>query len=77
MAIGFVLICTTPTHEHNVYNELSKLPEIIELHPLFGEYDLIAKIEADNSDLLATIIIDKIRSIKGIAFTITFIGTRF
>ena len=49
MAIGFVLITAAPAHEHEVYNKLSKLQEIIELHPLFGEYDLIAKTGTRNT----------------------------
>ena len=77
MAIGFVLICAEPSHEHDVYHKLSNLPEIVELHPLFGEYDLIAKIEAKNFDILGKIIINKIRSIKGVSFTTTFIETKF
>jgi DNA-binding Lrp family transcriptional regulator len=32
----------SPLHEYEVFNKLSRLPEIIEVHPLFGEYDLIA-----------------------------------
>jgi len=43
MAIGFVLMHIIPGHEDEVYNKLSKVPRIIELHPLFGEYDLIVK----------------------------------
>ncbi len=46
MVIGFVLINVSPLHEYDVFNRLSKIPEVIELHPLFGEYDLIAKVEA-------------------------------
>jgi len=52
MAIGFVLISAAPAHEHEIYNKLSKLSEILELHPLFGEYDLIAKIEAKDLEKL-------------------------
>ncbi len=51
MAIGFVLISTAPAKEHEVYNELLKVKEIVELHPLFGEYDLIAKIEAEKTSM--------------------------
>lgn len=43
MAIGFVLISAAPAHEHEVYNKLLKVPQIIELHPLFGEYSLYRK----------------------------------
>jgi DNA-binding Lrp family transcriptional regulator len=77
MAVGFVLISTAPAHEHEVYNKLSKLPEIVELHPLFGEYDLIAKIEADNFDKLGKIVVNKIRAINGVIDTKTLTGTMF
>ncbi len=77
MTIGFVLIRTTPSHEQGVYNKLSKVSEIVELHPLFGEYDLIAKIEADDFEKLGNIIVEKIRTIDGIIDTKTLTGTKF
>ena len=77
MAIGFVLITIAPTHEHDVHTKLSKVPEIIELHPLFGEYDLLAKIEGDDSDNLGAIVVNKIRSIDGVIDTKTLTGTKF
>ena len=77
MAIGFVLITAAPAHEHEVYNKLSKLQEIIELHPLFGEFYLIAKIEAENFGKLGSIVVNKIRSIKGVIETKTLTGTKF
>ena len=43
MVIGFVLMHVSPLHEYEVFNKLSKLHEVIELHPLFGEYDLDSK----------------------------------
>ncbi len=77
MAIGFILISTAPAKEHEVYNELLKVPEIVELHPLFGEYDLIAKVESKDFDTLGHIVVDKIRSIEGVADTKTLTGTKF
>jgi DNA-binding Lrp family transcriptional regulator len=77
MAIGFILINVAPAQEHEVYNKLSKIPQIIELHPLFGEYDLIAKIEADDFEELGTIIVNKIRSITGVLDTKTLTGLTF
>jgi DNA-binding Lrp family transcriptional regulator len=77
MAIGFVLISAAPAREHEVYNELSKVPEIVELHPLFGEYDLIAKIEADDFEKLGNLVVNNIRSIDGVIDTKTLTGTRF
>ena len=77
MAIGFVLISAAPACEHDVYNKLSKVPEIIELHPLFGEYDLIAKIDAEDFEKLGSIVVNKIRTIKGVIDTETLTGTKF
>ena len=76
MAIGFVLISAAPAHEHEVYKELSKVPEIIELQPLFGEYDLIAKIEAEDFEKLGEIVVNKIRSIEGVIDTKTLTGPK-
>lgn len=77
MAIGFVLISAAPSREHDVYNKLSKVPEVIELHPLFGEYDLIAKIEAEDFENLGVVVVNKIRSIDGVIDTKTLTGTKF
>jgi DNA-binding Lrp family transcriptional regulator len=77
MAISFVLISAAPAKEHDVYNKLSKVPEIIELHPLFGEYDLIAKIQADNFENIGDIVLNKIRTIDGVIDTKTLTGTKF
>lgn len=77
VAVGFVLISADTGQEHDVYNALLSVPEIMELHPLFGEYDLIGKIEAADYDTLGHIIVSSIRSIDGVKDTKTFTGTRF
>ena len=76
MAIGFVLMHVSPLHEYEVFNKLSKLHEIIEVHPLFGEYDLIAKIEAKDYESIGEIIIHKIKTIEGITDTRTLTGIK-
>ena len=77
MVIGFVLMHVLPLHEYEVFNKLSKLHEVRELHPLFGEYDLIAKIEAEDYENIGEIIVNKIRTIDGITDTKTLTGLRF
>jgi len=76
MVIGFVLIHISPAHEYEVFNKLSKLKEVIELHPLFGEYDLIAKIEAEDYENIGEIVIHKIKIIDGITDTKTLTGIK-
>ena len=77
LAIGFVLISTAPAREHDVYNMLLKVKEIVELHPLFGEYDLIAKIEAKDFNKLGQVVVDQIRAIDGVIDTKTLTGIKF
>ncbi len=76
MAIGFVLMHVSPLHENDVFNKLSKLNEVIELHPLFGEYDLIAKIEAKDYESIGEIVKHKIKTIDGITDTKTLTGIK-
>nr|MDO8119443.1 Lrp/AsnC ligand binding domain-containing protein [Candidatus Sigynarchaeota archaeon] len=75
--IGYILINTTPAKEHEVYNELLKIRELIELYPLFGEYDFIAKVDSMDLDRLGRVVVDKIRTIKGVIDTRTLTGIMF
>jgi len=77
MAIGYVLITTAPTKEYYVFKQLSKVKEISELHPLFGEYDIIVKLEAKDFNKLGKIVVNKIRKIKGVIDTRTLTGIKF
>ena len=77
MPVGYVLITTAPAKEHKVYEELKKIPEIKELHPLFGEYDFIIKIESEDLNTIGKVVVDKIRRIDGIIDTKTLTGVEF
>ena len=71
LAIGFVFISTAPGKDHDVYDQLKKIPEIKELYALFGEYDLIAKIEADDFNALGQVVVNKVRTIESVIETET------
>ena len=77
MAIGFVLIKVMPRMERSVYEKLVKLSEVEELYPLFGEYDLIAKINVKDFEELSDVVVNKIRSIDGVIETKTLTGAKF
>ena len=77
MATGFALLTISPLHEKEVYEALNKkINEIVEVHPLFGEYDILLKIETADIDSIGDVVINKIRSIKGVTDTKTLIGTQ-
>ena len=71
MAMGFVLINTAPGKEADVYRALKNVSEIKNLYPVFGDYDIVAMVEAKDSESLGRIIVSKIRSVSGITDTKT------
>ncbi|HIC75370.1 MAG TPA: Lrp/AsnC family transcriptional regulator [Candidatus Poseidoniales archaeon] len=71
MSVGYVLINVEPGSEFSVFNEASSLPFVVDANLLFGDHDLILKIEAGNMGEIARIVVDKIRSIKGVQNTKT------
>ena len=77
MAVGFILIKTEPSKEQQVYEALSEVDDIVELHPLFGEYDLIAKVETGDFYDLGQVVVQKIRTVEGVIDTQTHPGTNF
>jgi len=77
MAVGFVLIGTEPTKERQVYDMLLRIEEIVELYPLFGDYDLIAKVEATDYNMIGEIVVSKIRAIEGVRTTKTLARMSF
>jgi DNA-binding Lrp family transcriptional regulator len=76
MATGFALLSISPLHEKMVYSSLKNIPEITEIHPLFGEFDILVKIECGDIDQIGEVVIQKIRSLKGVVDSKTLIGTK-
>ena len=72
-----MLIDIEPSREREVYAKLMKLKEIVELYPLFGEYDLIAKVEGDSFDAIGAVVVSKIRSLEGVKATKTLARVAF
>lgn len=54
-----------------------KVKQIVELNLLFGEYDLIAKVEGDSFDAIGAIVVSRIRSIPGVKATKTLTRVAF
>ena len=74
MAIGFVLITTKPGFESKVRKSLDDIKFVTDRWMLFGEYDLIARVQADDEFDLTRCIVDEIRILEGIDDTKTLIG---
>ena len=71
MAMAFVLINVEIGGEEEVLNNLRKIEEVKEAYMLFGVYDIIVKVEAENRRRVEEIIIWKIRKFDKVRQTIT------
>jgi len=76
MAIGFALLTISPLNEKAVYEALRNIQQVTEIHPLFGEYDILVKMESKDIDSIGEVVIKRIRSLKGVVDTKTLIGTK-
>jgi DNA-binding Lrp family transcriptional regulator len=71
MSVAFVLIRVLPGKEHEIYDKVSNLKYVTEVHPLLGEYDLILKIDTDEMTEIGKLVVQDIRSINGVVETKT------
>ena len=74
MAEAFVLINCEIGSEESVIEKLNSIAEVIEVHGTFGAYDILAKVEADNVEIIRETITWKIRKIEKIRSTLTLMG---
>jgi DNA-binding Lrp family transcriptional regulator len=74
MAVGYVLINVTPGQEYQAYQEIKTLPNIVDTTLLFGDYDIIVKLEASSLGIIAKTVVETIRQVEGVTDTKTLAG---
>ena len=74
MAVGFVLITTRAGFERQGRDALDAIELVTGRWGVFGEFDVIAKVEADDEVELTRCIIEDIRCLDGVRDTRTLIG---
>ncbi len=70
---AYILISLKTPDEQAVLDELKSMSKIREAHVLFGEWDIIAKIEGQNPEDVATFVMDEIRALPQVKLTSTLI----
>jgi DNA-binding Lrp family transcriptional regulator len=74
MAVGYVLVNVKPGAEFDVFQVINGLEMVTDANLLFGDYDLIVKISADNMGAIAAVVVEHIRQIEGVTDTKTLAG---
>lgn len=77
MPEAFVLFKTQPAHEREVYLSLMGHDSVAEVHALYGEFDLLARLTADDSRTLTKMLMTQFRQIKGVKDTQTLIAVEY
>ncbi len=75
MEKGFILINCELGAEDYIIEELKIIPQVKSAHVTFGAYDVIAEIQAENSQEFDTILSQKIRSLSQVMSTMTLKAT--
>ncbi|MEW5937168.1 MAG: Lrp/AsnC ligand binding domain-containing protein [Candidatus Thermoplasmatota archaeon] len=77
MTTGFVLVASAPSKELDVFGKLLKLDGVVEVWPVLGPIDFIVRVEAENHEQIAEIVLRNIRTILGVTSTKTFVEDEF
>ena len=70
---AYILVNTERGKEQEIYESINDLEEVLNAHIIFGEWDIIARVQVENSEALGTIILDKIRPLQGVTLSSTLI----
>ena len=70
MITAFIMINAEIGSEDQLAGELRKLNNVREVHPVYGAYDIVAKVEAETMDQLKEVI-SRIRKLDKIKSTLT------
>ena len=73
MPMAYVLINTEPKNMETVVSTLEKLDSVVEIFPVYGVYDVVAKIQAETMEKLKDIVTWKVRSLDNVRSTITML----
>ena len=71
MVIAFLLINLKSTDDRETLRKIGDLKETIYVHPLLGEYDIIAKLENESFNHIGQVVIERVRTLPGVVDTKT------
>ncbi|MEM1563193.1 MAG: Lrp/AsnC family transcriptional regulator [Candidatus Bathyarchaeia archaeon] len=62
-----------PLSQRAIAEQISKFPEVQEVHIISGDWDILIKVKDKDVDSVGKFVIDKLRTVKGIEKTLTCI----
>ena len=77
METAYVLINCDLGYEEQVIEELKHISDVKEVHGTYGAYDIIAKVESDETTALRETLTWKIRRIDKVRSTLTLMEIKY
>lgn len=74
--VAYVFLTLKKGGENNVAEIIRKMDGVLDVAQLYGEYDIIAKVEKESMEDLQQFLIKNIRNIKEVEKTSTMIAVR-
>jgi len=73
MVEAIILLNTTPGYEEKLVKILKEKQYVKDAKIVYGEYDIVLRVEVSNLSDLRRIVIDEIRKMQGVEKTVTLI----
>ncbi len=71
--MAYILVSCGRGNENDIFEELNDYPEVKGSHMIFGEWDIMLKVDVESPEALGTFVVDKIRPLDGVKLTSTLI----
>ena len=71
----FIFVSFLPNPEvsqRELAQRIAQFPGVFEVHIISGEYDLLLKARGESLETIGSLVIDKLRQLKGVGKTLTF-----
>ena len=73
-SLAWILISCEPGREREVYLQLLEMPSVAEVSVVYGELDLVARIDLESEKQMSRTLIEEMRHDQGVRKTETLIA---
>ena len=73
-SLAWILVACEPGRERDVYLQLLEIPSVTEVSVVYGELDLVARIDFESEKEMSRTLIDDMRHVDGVLKTETLIA---
>jgi len=74
MSLAWILISCLPGRERDVYLQLLDIPSVSEVSIVYGELDMVARIDFESEKEMSKTLIEDMRHVEGVRKTETLIA---